>query len=89
MFKTILWLKFSKGSKNEKVSSSLQESKASHKYFLSTKAFLARTYLKDISQKFPKENFKRILKKRKQYVCTEMLLKTKEMFSKCKKKEKS
>jgi len=48
----------------------------SHKDFLSTKNFLARAYLKDISQRFTEEN--KILKKRKRHVCVEMLLKTKE-----------
>ena len=57
-----------------------QKSKVSHKDFLSTKAFLARAYLKDISQKFPKENFKTILENRKELCNMEMLLKTKEIF---------
>ena len=62
------------------------ESEMIHKDFLSTKAFLARAYLKDISKKFSKENFKIILEnKKKNYVYMEMLLKIKERLFKHKK----
>ena len=39
-----------------------QESEVSHKDFLSTKTFLSKAYLNDISKKFPEENFEIILK---------------------------
>ena len=48
-----------------------QESKVSHTDFLSTKAFLVRAYLKDVSQKFLEQNFKTNIENRKNnvYVC--------------------
>ena len=62
-----------------------QESEAGHKDFWSIDTFLARVYVKDISQKFPKKNSKFFWKIGKKYVYMEMLLKTKERLYKHKK----